>query len=867
MAQLIKNNNDCKREDKSCPINFSKQSNNSQKRIKMENEDALNKLSLSVQGMSCASCVKRVEDGLAEMPGVKDVSVNLPLEKASLNFSDNFVSVDEIVRKVKALGYEASVESMETPREESITVSVGGMSCASCVKIVEDSLNKLPGVSASVNFATETAKVILKTDETSIEEIKKTIIDAGYEVRGVSGLKTGKEKSGSDSSGDDLMKRREEEFKSLRSRFIFALSAAILVFIGSMPNLFPFVKFIPQATLHYILLAISTPVLFWAGRGFYIGAYKAAKHFTTDMNTLVAVGTFSAYLYSLAITVYPQIITGMGLEVHVYYDTAVMIIALILLGKMLEARAKGQTSEAILKLLDLQAKTARVIRDGEEKDIPVEEVVPGDLVVVRPGEKIPVDGIVVKGNSAVDESMLTGESIPVDKGEGDEVIGATLNKSGSFTFKAKRVGKETMLSQIIKVVEDAQTKKAPIQRIADVIASYFVPAVIGTAVITFIVWMIFGPKPALTMALMNFISVMIIACPCALGLATPTAIMVGTGRGAQQGILIRGGESLEVAGKIDTVVFDKTGTLTIGEPEVVGVFPVKGNEKELLKIAASVEKLSEHPLGEAVVNRAKEESLELTEVENFNSEAGKGVKATVKGKEVLVGKPSYLEDQDIKIDQLKNKIMEQESKGRTLIYVAENHKFSGIISLADTLKETSRKAVEKLKESGVEVILLTGDTEKTANAIAESVGIEKVIAGVLPHEKAGEIRKLQEMGHVTAMVGDGVNDAPALVQADVGIAMGAGSDVAIEASDITLIGDDPLKVVEAIKLSKAVVKVIYQNFFWAFIYNVIGIPIAAGVLYPFFKILLQPVFASMAMAFSSVSVVTNSLRLRKIKLN
>ncbi len=825
-------------------------------------------LSLSVTGMSCASCVKRVEDGLAGMEGVADVSVNLPLEKATMKFDSHSVKVDDIIQKVLDLGYEASVESIEGPggiSGKTITVSVGGMSCASCVKAVENSLNSLPGVNASVNFATESAKIVFDPAKATKEQLTSAITDAGYEVLGVQDEEQ-PAASTREAPGKELMERREEEFQSLRSRFIFSLTTAILVFIGSMPHLFPFVKIIPEPVMNYILLIFATPVLFWAGKGFYTGAYKAARHLTTDMNTLVAVGTFSAYIYSLVLTINPAIVTSMGLQVHVYYDTAAMIIALILLGKMLEARAKGQTSAAIIRLLDLQAKTARVVRNGEEKDIPIDEVVMGDMIIVRPGEKIPVDGVVVKGNSAVDESMLTGESIPVDKSEGSEVIGATLNKSGSFTFKAVKVGRETMLSQIIKVVEEAQTQKAPIQRIADVIASYFVPAVIGIAILTFIVWMIFGPKPALTMALMNFISVLIIACPCALGLATPTAIMVGTGRGAENGILIRGGESLEIARKINTVVFDKTGTLTVGEPQVTGIYPVKNGENELLQLASSVEKFSEHPLGEAVVKKAGEESLKLTEVTGFDSVPGKGVKGMVSGKEILVGKRSYIEDNRIVISGMDEEISGLESGGNTLIYMAVDGEFSGVIALADTVKKTSKEAVEKLKAMGVEVILLTGDTEKTAKSIGRSLGIEKVIAGVLPHEKSGEVKKLQENGAVVAMVGDGVNDAPALVQADVGIAMGAGSDVAIEASDITLIGDDPMKVVEAIKLSRATVSIIHQNFFWAFIYNIIGIPIAAGVLYPFFRILLQPVFASMAMAFSSVSVVSNSLRLKKMKI-
>lgn len=852
--------------NQSCPVS-PETSSSAEKSGKMQIKEAAS-LTLSIRGMSCASCVRRVENSLTQMTGVGDVSVNLPLEKAVLKFDPHSVKAEDIVQKIINLGYEASVESSDVPEKQSvktITISIGGMSCASCVKRVENALNSLPSVEASINFATEAASIKYNTAQTTKEQLKQAIIEAGYKVTEVQDEEEQAVKS-EESPGDKLMERREDEIRDLRFRFIFSLISAILVFIGSMPHLFPFVKIIPEQTMHYILLVISTPVLFWAGKGFYVGAIKAAKHFTTDMNTLVAVGTFSAYLYSMVLTVSPQILTSMDMKVHVYYDTAVMIITLILLGRMLEARAKGQTSEAILKLLHLQAKTARVIRDGEERDIPIDDVNMGELIIVRPGEKIPVDGIVVKGNSAVDESMLTGESIPVDKAEGDEVIGATLNKSGSFTFKAMRIGRETMLSQIIKVVEEAQTRKAPIQRIADIIASYFVPAVIGIAILTFIIWMILGPKPALTMALMNFISVLIIACPCALGLATPTAIMTGTGRGAEMGILIRGGESLETARKINTVIFDKTGTLTVGEPRVTGIYPAETKETELLQLAASVEKLSEHPLGEAIVRKAKEESLNIVEVTEFDSVPGKGVQGMVSGRKILVGKRGYIEDNEIEISGMNDIISTLESEGKTLIYIASDNRFSGVISLADTVKKTSKEAVEKLKEMGMDVILLTGDTEKTARSIAGSLGIEKIIAGVLPDQKSLEVKKLQDKGAIVAMAGDGVNDAPALVQADVGIAMGAGSDVAIEASDITLIGDDPLKVVDAIKLSRATVKIIYQNFFWAFIYNVLGIPIAAGVLYPFFRILLQPVFASMAMAFSSVSVVSNSLRLRKMKI-
>ncbi|MCD4783900.1 MAG: cadmium-translocating P-type ATPase [Candidatus Eremiobacteraeota bacterium] len=744
-----------------------------------------------------------------------------------------------------------------------ITIPISGMSCASCVKRVEDAIDGVDGVkSVSVNLATEKASIIFDPKISEINAIKKMITDSGYEPGEVEHEDEVGEEKGQVSTPEDLMKKKEEEIEKLRNKFIFSLIMSVIIFIGSMPGLFPFINVIPAWIRHYILLVLATPVLFIAGSQFYIGAIKSAKHFSADMNTLVAVGTFSAYLYSVVVTVYPQFITSTGMEVHVYFDTAVMIITLILLGKMLEARAKGKTSEAILKLMDLKPDSARIIRNDEEMDIPVKDVEPGDVIIVRPGDKIPVDGAIISGNSSIDESMLTGESIPVDKGIGDEVIGATINKSGSFRFRATRVGKDTALSQIIKIVEEAQSKKAPIQRIADVIASYFVPTVIVLAIITFIVWMIFGPKPVLTLALMSFISVLIIACPCALGLATPTAIMVGTGNGAQNGILIRGGESLERSGKIDTVVFDKTGTLTMGKPEVVGVFPVDGDKDKLLQLTASIEKLSEHPLGEAIVQFANENSINFSNVTNFESVPGKGVEGNIDGRNILVGKQAFMNEKGIETNVFDDRIESLENDGKTLIYVASDGLFSGVIAISDTPRKSSGEAVRMLKDMGIEVVMLTGDTEKTAHSIASGLGIDRVIAEVLPDQKAESIKKLQEEGHVVAMVGDGVNDAPALVQADVGISMGAGSDIAIEASDITLIQDDPLKVVQAIKLSKKTVAIIYQNFFWAFVYNVIGIPIAAGVLYPFFGILLQPVFASMAMAFSSVSVVSNSLRLR-----
>jgi Cu+-exporting ATPase len=581
------------------------------------------------------------------------------------------------------------------------------------------------------------------------------------------------------------------------------------------------------------------------------------------MNTLIAVGTSAAYFYSLAVTFSPSYFVVRGIEPKVYYDTAAIIITLIILGKLLEARAKGETSEAIKKLMGLQPKTARVIRDGEEMEIPVEEVQIDDIVVVRPGEKVPVDGIVKEGHSAIDESMLTGESMPVSKKEGNEVFGATINKTGSFTFKATKVGKDTTLAQIIKLVEEAQGSKAPIQRMADKIAGIFVPAVLVIATVTFLVWYLFGPSPALTFALVNFVAVLIIACPCALGLATPTAIIVGTGRGAENGVLIKGGESLEMAHKINTVVLDKTGTLTVGEPSVTDIISANGfSENDVLSCAAATEKGSEHPLGEAMLRKAKEEGIHLPDPGDFDAIPGHGVRAKVNGKAVLLGNLKLMKDEGVEIMGLDKEVEKLSSEGKTPMFIAIDGVAAGIIAVADTLKENSHYAIEKLHELELEVVMITGDNSRTANAIAKQVDIDRVLAEVLPEDKAKEVKSLQDEGKTVAMVGDGINDAPALAQADIGIAIGTGTDVAMEASDITLITGDLMGVVTSIELSKRTMRTIKQNLFWAFFYNASLIPVAAGILYPFFGILLNPVYAAAAMSLSSVSVVTNSLRLR-----
>jgi Cu+-exporting ATPase len=635
--------------------------------------------------------------------------------------------------------------------------------------------------------------------------------------------------------------------------------------LGSMPRLFPWVPDFLNS--YFFLWVLATPVQFVIGWQFYKGAWGALRHKSANMNTLIAVGTSAAYLYSVAATIFPRFFISGTLKPEVYFDTSAMIIVLILFGKLLEARAKGRTSEAIKKLAGLQPKTARVLREGRETDVPIKEVGVGEVIVVRPGEKVPVDGVVLQGSSSVDESMITGESLPVRKKAGDEVIGATLNKTGSFQFQATKVGKETALSQIIQLVRDAQGKKAPIQRLADVIAGYFVQVVLAIALVTFVVWYLIGPQPRLTFALLNFVAVMIIACPCALGLATPTAIMVGTGKGAEYGILVKGGESLETAHKLDTIVFDKTGTLTEGEPRVTDIVTTSHfTEESVLQIAAGAEKASEHPLAEAVIQEAERRGMTLESPEHFEAIEGQGVEAEVEGQKILIGNASLMEERNVGVKDLERRAEELASEGKTPVFVAINGKAAGIIAIADVLKQNSIQAVERLSKLGLEVVMLTGDNRRTADAVARKSGIEKVISEVLPQDKVNAIKDLQAEGKRVAMVGDGINDAPALVQADVGIAIGSGTDVAMEAADITLIKGDLQGVVMAIELSRRTIRTIKQNLFWAFIYNMVGIPVAAGVLYPFLGILLNPIFAAVAMAFSSVSVVSNSLRLRWAKL-
>jgi P-type Cu+ transporter len=751
------------------------------------------------------------------------------------------------------------MESEKTSKElEQTALSVGGMSCAACVVRVERALAQVEGVEeAAVNFATEKAQVTYDPGKVDLEKLKKAIEEAGYQFRGLARAEL----------RDREREERQQELNRLKKKFIFSVVMGILIMILSMPHYVPYLREVPHQILFYILFVLTTPVQFWAGKQFITGAWSAARHGSADMNTLIAVGTLSAYIYSSIATFFPSLFTRSGLTPQVYFDGAAMIVALILLGRLLEARAKGQTSEAIRKLMGLAPKTARVLRNNEEQDIPVEEVQKGDLILVRPGEKIPVDGRIKEGHSAIDESMLTGESLPVDKSPGDEVIGATLNKSGSFVFEATRVGEETALAQIILLVEQAQGSKAPIQRLADQVAGVFVPIVMGIAVMTFVIWYFWGPPPTLTFALLNFVAVMIIACPCAMGLATPTAIMVGTGKGAENGILIKGGESLESIHKLTTIVFDKTGTLTKGQLAVTDIIPLeKIDPKELLALAASVERNSEHPLGEAIVRRAREEGLSLSTIENFQALSGQGVRAESEGLEILIGNKRLMESHVLDFKPLLQTAESLADQGKTLMYVARGGKIIGLLALADTLKDHSPEAVAELRRMGLEVVMLTGDNQQTAQAIGRQLNLDRVVAEVLPADKTEQIKKLQKEGKKVAMVGDGINDAPALAQADVGIAIGTGTDVAMEASDITLIRDDLRAIITAIKLSRRTIQTIRQNLFWAFFYNILGIPIAAGILYPLWGILLNPILASAAMAFSSVSVVSNSLRLRRFKI-
>ena len=830
---------------------------------------ATEKTSFKIGGMTCASCATNIEKALLGVPGVISANVNLASEKATLEYLKSEADIRDFKKAVEEAGYQ--ILESEGAGKKKISFGVSGMTCASCVSHIEKALKELGGVSSvNVNLATEKATVEYDPATVGMADFRKAVEGAGYGTRSEMADETLVET-------DTATSAARHEARILRNKMlisgiigIYMLLTAISELTGGWAPSFLGSK--------YLLWALATPVQFWAGWQFYKGLWAGLKHKTANMNTLIAVGTSAAYFYSVAAIIFPDFFSSGGREAHVYFDTAAIIIALILLGRFLEARAKGQTSEAIKKLMGLQAKTARVVRSGEEVDIPLEEVQVGDIVIVRPGEKVPVDGSITEGYSSVDESMITGESLPVEKKVGDGVIGATINKTGSFRFEATKVGKETALAQIIKLVEEAQGSKAPIQRLADIISAYFVPAVIVIAAITFIIWLFIGPAPALTFALLNAVAVLIIACPCALGLATPTAIMVGTGKGAENGVLIRSAEALETAHKIKAIILDKTGTLTQGQPAVTDVVTASGfNEAELLSFAASAEQGSEHPLGEAIVTAAKEKNLTLSKTTEFNAIPGHGIESRINGHKVLLGNLKLVQERGFHLSGLESKAVQFSEEGKTPMFVSIDDKVAGVIAVADTLKPSSKETVSQLHRLGLEVVMLTGDNKRTAEAIAKQVGIDRVLAEVLPEHKAREVKRLQEEGNVVAMVGDGINDAPALAQANVGIAIGTGTDVAMEAADITLMSGDLRGLVTAISLSKRTMRTVKQNLFWAFAYNTALIPVAAGVLYFIFGQsgtpeglrfffgdygFLNPVLAALAMATSSITVVSNSLRLR-----
>ena len=816
-------------------------------------------VTLPIAGMTCASCVMHVENGLKEVAGVEKAAVNLANERATVQFDPEKTNLDQMVAAVRDVGYDVVVDK--------ITLPIGGMTCAACVMHVEGGLKQVPGVlNASVNLATERATVEMIPGAVTLADLKHAVEDVGYEV-----LDTGDAQAGSaelvDREAQLRDHERQREWRDLIIGVIFTVPLFALSMTHDIVHALEIHDFMPWLfrweNFNWLLFALATPVQFYVGRSYHRGAWKSARALAPNMDLLISLGTNAAYWFSVIVLFAP--LFGLKIESHVYFESAAVIITLIKVGKYLEARAKGQTSEAIKNLMKLQAKTARVERDGVEIEIAVNDVRVGDVVSVRPGEKIPVDGVITFGNSSVDESMITGERLPVEKTIGDSVIGATINKVGAFKFEARKVGRETALAQIIKLVEDAQGSKAPIQRLADQISAVFVPVVVGIALVTFALWMILGPQPAFNMAFVNFVAVLIIACPCALGLATPTAIMVGTGKGAENGVLIRSGGALETAHKVTAIILDKTGTLTQGAPAVTDAMTndkLQMTKEEFLHLVASAEKNSEHPLGQAIVKHAQDAGLKLTEPSEFGAVAGHGVRARVDGRELLIGNAKLMSDENIALDGLSAQAASLADAGKTAMFAAIDGQAAGLIAVADTLKPNSRAAVAELKKLGLKVYMLTGDNPRTASAIANQVGIEHFFAEVLPHQKADKVKELQSQGESVAMVGDGINDAPALAQANIGIAIGTGTDVAMEAAEITLMSGDLRGVVTAIALSKQTIRTIKGNLFWAFFYNILGIPVAAGVLYPFFGLLLNPIIAAGAMAFSSVFVVTNSLRLR-----
>lgn len=727
--------------------------------------------------------------------------------------------------------------------------NIKGMHCSSCVSVIEKSLKKIEGVKeANVNLATESGIVICETEVPS-KKIKDTLRKVGYSAE-------------FNLSPEEITIAKKKELNRLKIKVVIGAIISGVILWGSFPGLMETAP--PLIKNFYFQLVLSIPVQFVIGFTFYKSAIPALRNRIANMDTLVAFGTSVAFTYSVFVTFFPQVPMSVGIEPIPYFDVSSVIITLILLGRYIESKAKLQTSDAIKKLMSLSAKTARIVIDGIEKDVSVDEVSVGSVIRVRPGEKIPVDGEILEGQSSIDESMVTGESLPVDKNKGDIVIGATINKSGTFLYKATKVGKDTFLSRIIKLVEEAQSTKAPIQRMADQISAYFVPIVILLSIATFMIWYLFGPQPSFIYALLNTIAVLIIACPCAMGLATPTAIMVSTGIGAHKGILIKDAATLEKMHKVNSVIFDKTGTLTYGKPEVIDIVSLNGSRENILRLAGSLEKGSEHSLAEAIMNKVNDEKIQLENVEKFQAESGKGITGFVSGNKILLGNLRLITSEGIEIDKYLNQIKTFEEMGKTVVILAKDLEIIGFIAIQDSLKDSAREAVTALKKMGIEVFMITGDNKATAEAIGREAGIENVISEVLPKDKEIEVKKLQEMGKVVAMIGDGINDAPALASADIGIAMGSGTDVAMETAGITLINKDLNTIVEAINLSRKTMRTIKLNFVWAFGYNIILIPVAMGIMYPFFQILLNPIFASFAMAASSISVVGNSLLLKKL---
>jgi Cu+-exporting ATPase len=801
-------------------------------------------ISLPVTGMTCANCSLTIERNLKRMEGVDDAAVNLATERASVNYDPSLVKQGDFLALIRDIGYDVATAKADLP--------ITGMTCANCAMTIERTLKRLDGVvGANVNLASERASVEYLPGAVSLVAIQQAIRDVGYDVV----------VPGEGEAAEDVERAaREAEVRDQTRKFWIGVAFALPLFLLSMGRDFGLLGAWAHAPwVNWLFLALATPVQLYVGWDYYVGGFKSLRAGSANMDVLVAMGSSAAYFYSIAVLLFPSI------GEHVYFETSALIITLIKLGKMLEARAKGRTSEAIKKLMGLRPKTARVVREGVEADVPVESVILGDVVVVRPGERLPVDGVVVDGHSAVDESMLTGESLPVDKKPGNEVVGGTINKQGLLKFEATRVGAQTALAQIIRLVEDAQGSKAPIQRLADRVSGVFVPAVIAAATVTFLAWYFFG-RVGFTQSLIYMVAVLVIACPCAMGLATPTAIMVGTGKGAERGILFKTSEALERAHEMTTIVLDKTGTITQGKPAVTDVLAADGSRPSMLTLAASAEQGSEHPLGQAIVQAARAEALALSDPEGFEAVAGQGVAATVAGRRVLVGSRTLLDSNGVVLDGLESWLASLEDQAKTAMLVAVDGEAAGVVAVADTVKEGSVEAIRQMQELGLDVVMITGDNRRTAETIGQQVGVARVVSQVLPGDKADQVRALQGTGKTVGMVGDGINDAPALAQSDVGIAIGTGTDVAMAAADVTLMSGDLRGVPRAIALSRATMRTIKQNLFWAFFYNVILIPLAAGAFYPWLGIRLHPVLAAAAMAFSSVFVVTNSLRLRRIRL-